>query len=105
MLESQKAIIVALTKGFGTCLFVSDDSEMPPGCGTEIISADITIHIPVRGKVDAAAEIEKLQKKETLAQGNKGKLLKLTGQVNYESNVKQEVRAINEERVSRIFRR
>ena len=48
MLESQEAIIIALTKGSGTCLFVSNDSDVPPGCGTEVVTTDITIHIPVR---------------------------------------------------------
>ncbi len=48
MLETQEAIIVALTKGCGTCRFISDDSEVPKGCGTEVVTTDITIHIPVQ---------------------------------------------------------
>lgn len=48
LLEAQTAIIVALTKGAGTCLVISDDSQVPPGCGTEVITADVNVHIPVQ---------------------------------------------------------
>ena len=48
MLESQEDIVIALTKGCGTCLFISDDAEVPQGCGTEVVSTDVTIHIPVQ---------------------------------------------------------
>lgn len=48
MLETQEAIIVALTKGAGRCLFVTEDSEVPQGCGSEVVTADINVHIPVQ---------------------------------------------------------
>lgn len=48
MLESQRDIIIALTKGCGTCLFVSQDSEVPTGCGTEIVSTEISVHVVVQ---------------------------------------------------------
>lgn len=48
MLERQEAIIVALTKGAGTALFIEKDEEVPKGCGTEVVSADVTVHIPVQ---------------------------------------------------------
>jgi valyl-tRNA synthetase len=102
MLQSQEAIIIALTKGSGTAVFISDDSEVPQGCGTETVTADINVHIPVKGKVDAKAEIEKLEKKQTLAQTNKEKVVKVTQQANYETAVKPEVRATNQEKMEKL---
>lgn len=48
MLETQKDIIVALTKGSGQCLFVEKDDEVPRGVGSEVVSTDVTVHIPVQ---------------------------------------------------------
>jgi valyl-tRNA synthetase len=48
MLQKQRDIIVALTKGCGTCKFISSDSEVPQGCGSEVVTADVTVHIPVQ---------------------------------------------------------
>jgi valyl-tRNA synthetase len=139
MLESQKDIIVALTKGSGQCLFVERDDEVPKGVGSEVVSTDVTVHIPVQvrkilpyrhtscaclsriritqlphpcrmqrkghklkpqGKVDAAAEISKLEKKADITQTNKDKLLKTMNQANYETTVREEVRKGNVEKVS-----
>ncbi len=101
MLQSQEAIIIALTKGSGQVLFISEDSEVPQGCGTETVTADINVHIPVQGKVDAQAEIEKLEKKSILANSNREKVVKVTQQANYESTVKAEVRAANQEKLDK----
>jgi valyl-tRNA synthetase len=48
MLEKQKDIIIALTKGCGTCNFIISDSEVPQGCGSEVVTADVSVHIPVQ---------------------------------------------------------
>jgi len=48
MLETQEDIIIALTKGCGICRFISKDSEVPKGCGTEVLTTEITIHIPIQ---------------------------------------------------------
>ncbi|KAK4686354.1 valyl-tRNA synthetase, partial [Tremellales sp. Uapishka_1] len=102
MLESQSPIIQALAKGSGQILFISEDSEVPSGCGTELVTTEINIHIPVKGKVDAAEEIAKLEKKETLVQANKAKLEKLTSQPNYQTTVKEEIRTRNAEQMTKI---
>jgi valyl-tRNA synthetase len=99
VLESQASIIIALTKGAGTVKYISDDSEIPHGVGTEVVTADVTVHIPVQGKVDAGAEIDKLEKKEALAVGNKEKLRKVVEQPNYETTVREDVRAGNADKV------
>lgn len=102
MLESQESIIIALTKGSGQVHFITDDADVPRGCGTETVSADINVHIPVQGKVDAKAEIEKLEKKSTLAQANREKVVKVTQQANYESTIKAEVRAVNQDKLDKL---
>ncbi|BEI85358.1 hypothetical protein CcaverHIS002_0507590 [Cutaneotrichosporon cavernicola] len=101
MLESQAAIIVALTKGAGQAVFVVEDAEVPRGSGTETVTADIHVHVPVEGKVDAQAEISKLEKKQALAVGNRDKLVKVTQQDNYETKIKEEVRADNAEKLDK----
>lgn len=58
----------------------------------------------MQGKVDATAEINKLEKKAELAEGNKEKIQKIMGQSNYETAVKAEVRASNDEKVSSFSR-
>ncbi|GFZ46248.1 Valine--tRNA ligase [Saitozyma sp. JCM 24511] len=102
VLESQAAIIIALSKGAGTAKYISEDSEIPHGVGTEVVTADITVHIPVQGKVDAGAEIDKLEKKEALAVGNKEKLRKVIEQPNYETTVREDVRAGNVDKMDKI---
>nr|XP_019013438.1 valine-tRNA ligase [Kwoniella pini CBS 10737]OCF52219.1 valine-tRNA ligase [Kwoniella pini CBS 10737] len=102
LLESQEPIIIGLTKGCGTAKFISDDSEVPKGCGTEFVTSDINVHIPVAGKINASAEIDKLQKKEALAQSNRNKIQKLTEQPNYQTTLKEEVRISNSEKLSSL---
>lgn len=102
MLESQAAIIVALTKGAGQAVFIADDSEVPQGCGTETVNAHVNIHIPVQGKVDAGAEISKLEKKQALAESGRDKIVKVTQQSNYETAVRDEVRAQNTEKLDKF---
>lgn len=102
MLESQAAIIVALTKGAGQAVFITEDSEVPAGCGTETVTADVHVHIPVEGKVDAAAEIAKLEKKQALTQTNRDKLVKVTKQANYETKIPAEVRADNVDKLEKF---
>jgi valyl-tRNA synthetase len=101
MLESQAPIIVALTKGAGQALFVTEDSEVPAGCGTETVTADINIHIVVKGKVDASAEIGKLEKKAVFAEQGRDKVVKMTQQTNYETTIPENVRAQNTEKIAK----
>jgi valyl-tRNA synthetase len=61
--------------------------------------------LTLQGKVDAAAEINKLEKKAELTESNKEKLNKTMGLPNYEKNVKEEVRQGNTERVSYVGQR
>lgn len=53
-----------------------------------------------QGKVDATVEIDKLEKKRTLAISSKEKLQKLMDQPSYEAAVRDDVRLQNTEKVS-----
>ncbi|KAK8869893.1 valine-tRNA ligase [Kwoniella newhampshirensis] len=102
LLESQEPIIIGLTKGCGTLKFVVDDAEVPGGCGTEFVTTDINVHIPVKGKIDAASEVDKLEKKSAIVEGSKVKLQKVIEQPNYETTVREDVRAVNAEKMEKI---
>ncbi|WVQ78003.1 hypothetical protein IAT38_000084 [Cryptococcus sp. DSM 104549] len=102
LLEGQEAIVIGLTKGCGKLEFIEEDSQVPKGCGTEVVTPEISVHIPVLGKVDAAAEVDKLEKKAIVADGQKSKLDKIMQLPNYETTVKEDVRAQNDERMEKI---
>ncbi|OXG32312.1 valine-tRNA ligase [Cryptococcus neoformans Ze90-1] len=102
LLKSVETVIVGLTKGCGKVEWIQEDSEIPRGCGTEVVTTDISVHIPVQGKVDAASEIDKLEKKSIVVEGQKAKLQKVIQQPNYEKTVKEDVRQQNDEKMEKI---
>ena len=100
MITSQIPIIASLVKGARDIKVVESASDVPAGCGTEPIAVNLAVHILVKGRINAADEIKKLEKKTALAQQGKEKLAKLAGQANYETAIPAEVRAKNAEKVS-----
>lgn len=100
MISSQIPIFEALIKGCRHVKVVSDIKDVPAGCGTEQISVQATVHVPVRGRIDANQEIERLDKKVVLANANADKIRKVQGQANYESNIPQAVQQKNADQVS-----
>ncbi|RXK38345.1 valine-tRNA ligase [Tremella mesenterica] len=102
MFETQRDIIIALTKGCGTCLVVEQDDEVPKGCGSELVTTDVTVHVVVQGKVDANAELNKLDKRQAMVVGNKEKLLKMIQQPSYEKTVKEEAKATNQDKLEKL---
>ncbi|RSH77894.1 uncharacterized protein EHS24_002965 [Apiotrichum porosum] len=102
MLKTQAPIIVALTKGAGQAQFVASTADVPHGCGTETVTADVHVHIPVKGKVDAGAEITKLEGKVTMAQAGLDKVVKNTQAPNYETTIPEHVRAANTEKMTKF---
>lgn len=52
--------------------------------------------------MDAASEIDKLEKKSIVAEGHKAKLQKVIQQPNYEKTVKEDVRQQNDEKMEKI---
>lgn len=120
LFESQKGVITTLTKGCKTVEVVRDAGEIPPGCGSTVLTSTIGVHILVRvrtavcfralfplihrepqGLVDLDAEIAKCEKKLQLAQLNLDKVRKVEAQADYVETVPANVRLVNEDRVRR----
>ena len=118
LFESQKGVITTLTKGCKFVEVVRDASEIPPGCGSTVLTSTIGVHILVRvrtavcfrtifllilsdlqGLVDLDAEIAKCEKKLQLAQLNLDKVRKVEAQADYVETVPANVRLMNEDRV------
>lgn len=56
LLKSVETVIVGLTKGCGKVEWIQEDSEIPHGCGTEVVTTDISVHIPVQVRYLLAIE-------------------------------------------------
>ncbi|KAJ9120927.1 hypothetical protein QFC22_002862 [Naganishia vaughanmartiniae] len=100
MISSQIPIISSLVKGARDIKVLRSASEVPAGCGTEPVAINVAVHVIVKGKVNAADEIAKLEKKSAAAVQGKDKLEKLASQANYETAIPAEVRAKNAEKAS-----
>ncbi|KAI9462009.1 tRNA synthetases class I-domain-containing protein [Lactarius psammicola] len=98
LFESQKGVITTLTKGCKSAKVVRDGSEIPPGCGSTVLTSTISVHILVRGLVDLDAEIAKCEKKLQLARLNLDKVRKVEAQSDYVETVPENVRLMNEDR-------
>jgi len=101
--KDQAPTIVALTKGCKSVEVVEDKQQIPLGCGSAVVNADVTVHILVRGIVDLDAEIAKAQKKLDLAESNASKVRKLQSQVDYETAIPEQVREGNAEKLRTLL--
>ena len=115
LFESQVSTIATLIKGCKTVTVVKDVSDIPAGCGSEILTPTVIIHVLVRvsaflppqsqplkilqGLVDFDAEIAKCEKKLNLARLNLEKILKTESKPDYKGTVPENVRVINEDKV------
>jgi len=104
-----------LIKGCKSLKVVKDIKDVPAGCGSEIITPVVVIHILVRvsfyllalprllklpqGLIDFKVEIAKCEKKLNLARLNLEKIRKVKSQPDYEETVPENVRLINEDKV------
>jgi valyl-tRNA synthetase len=99
LFESQLPTIVALTKGCKSAKAVRSLSEIPEGCGAEVVTSSVTLHTLVRGLVDLDVEIGKCDKKLNLAKMNLAKIVKVESQPDYLQTVPENVRLANEDKV------
>ena len=115
LFESQAPTIVTLIKGCKSVKVVKGIDEVPPGCGSEILTPTVVIYVLVRvsahsllllrvlrhsqGLIDFEVEIAKCEKKLNLARLNLEKIRKVESQPDYEETVPENVRLINEEKV------
>lgn len=129
LLDSQAPVITALTKGCKSVEVVKSVEDVPEGCASELVNADVTVHLMVRvrlastsvcltshplaladpsphlsrpflqGKIDLDAEAAKLAKKVDLTKASIAKLQALTEQPGYADKIPQEVRDGNGEKL------
>ena len=57
LFESQASTIVALTKGCKSAKVVHDLKDIPPGCGSAVLSPTIVVYLLVRVRDSAIQEI------------------------------------------------
>ncbi|KAJ3482542.1 hypothetical protein NLI96_g6905 [Meripilus lineatus] len=98
LFESQTPTIVALTKNCKSAKVVRELTEIPPGCGSTVLTPTIVVYLLVRGLVDLDVEIAKCDKKLDLAKLNLDKVRKVESQADYEETVPANVRLINEDK-------
>ncbi|KDQ17416.1 hypothetical protein BOTBODRAFT_30213 [Botryobasidium botryosum FD-172 SS1] len=99
MLESQVPTIIALTKGLKAAQVVSRSTDIPAGCGSSVLSADLSVYLLVKGLVDLDAEIEKCEKKLGLVKMNADKIRTAQEKPGYEANIPEDVRSANSEKL------
>ncbi|KAI0808098.1 tRNA synthetases class I-domain-containing protein [Fomes fomentarius] len=98
LFQSQVPTFLALTKNCKSAEVVRDISGVPAGCGSEVLTPTIFVHVLVRGQVDIDGEINKCEKKLALARMNLSKVEKVESQAEYETTVPANVRLANEEK-------
>lgn len=76
LLESQIPTLTALIKGSKQVRIVSSASDVPEGCSSDTVGADIVVHLLIKGLINVDTEMAKAQKKMTAAQSGIDKLVK-----------------------------
>ena len=126
LFSPQCSTIVALTKGCKSAKVVRDQTEIPDGCGSAVVTPTILVHTLVRvrlfilvlfiiskdlkklntsfqGLVDLEKEINKCEKKLDLARLNLQKIVKIESQPEYEETVPANVRTANDDKVWKVL--
>ncbi|KAG8886997.1 hypothetical protein FRB98_000680 [Tulasnella sp. 332] len=99
LMTSQIPTIITLTKGCKEAAVVTDIEDVPLGCGSFVVNADVSVHVLVKGMVDLDDEIRKIQKKLDLVRLSSEKLQKTMSQGNYEEVIPGNVRLANAEKM------
>ncbi|KAL6303664.1 tRNA synthetases class I-domain-containing protein [Sparassis latifolia] len=98
LFTSMVPLITTLTKNCKSAAVVREVSQVPAGCGSEVLSPTVSFYVLVRGQVDLDVEITKCEKKLHLARLNLDKIHKTAAQVDYKNVVPEDARLANEEK-------
>ncbi|KAI0051297.1 hypothetical protein FA95DRAFT_1554638 [Auriscalpium vulgare] len=98
LIKSQIPTITTLIKGCKSAEVVREVGQVPPGCGSMVLTRTIVIHALVRGLIDLDVEIARCDKKLNLAKLSLDKVKKVEAQADYEETVPSNVRLLNEEK-------
>ena len=87
----------------GTLAYSKDvrvTSAPPPGCAILTVSDKLSAHLLLKGLIEPAKEVEKLEKKKTALATTIEKLKKAAAVADYTAKVPEEVRAANQEKLA-----
>ena len=88
----------ALIKGSKSVQVVTSASDVPEGCSSETIGADIVVHLLLKGLVNVEVELAKAEKRIAQAQTN---LTRMQGIIS-KSETPASIRASSEESVKSL---
>jgi valyl-tRNA synthetase len=78
------------------------DDAVPAGCGVTVINESVSVYLMLKGVVDPAAEIAKLEKKSAQTAKQIADLQKKMEMPGYETKVPENVRADNTEKLAKL---
>ena len=81
------------------CSTVSIAEIPPPGCAIVTVNDKVSAHLMLKGLIDPAKEVEKLNKKKAALQQSVEKLKKAMEIKDYTTKVPEDVRKANEEKL------
>ncbi|XP_067001148.2 valine--tRNA ligase isoform X2 [Anabrus simplex] len=90
----------SVTATLAYCSKVEVTSSPPPGCAILTISDKCEVHLLLKGLIEPAKELEKLQKKKEFLTQQLNKLQQLMSSTDYETKVPEEVRQTNAEKLT-----
>jgi valyl-tRNA synthetase len=103
-----KAAMTTMTSGItalascGSVTLLSATDAVPTGCGVNVINESITIYLLLRGVVDPAMEIEKLNKKIAQVEKQVEDLAKKMSMPGYNTKVPPAVQQDNTEKLEKL---
>lgn len=89
LLKKQIPTLTALIKGSKSVEIVSSASDVPEGCSSETIGADIVVHLLIKGLINVDQELAKAEKKVAAAQGSIEKLRKAIAKAETPDEIKR----------------
>ena len=87
--------------GVGELKQLAQGESAPPGCAVSIVNESVTVYVLLKGIVDAATEIAKLDKKLDLLTKSTDALVKKTEEDGYETKVPEKVRNENADKLAK----
>ncbi|TPX38003.1 valine---tRNA ligase [Synchytrium microbalum] len=100
--ELERQTIVTLVKPAQELRVLKKEDAVPSGCALEVLNEDITVLILVKGYVNFADEISKIEKKIGKANENLESNKKKTQIPNYETKVRADVREAQEQKIKDV---
>ena len=88
LLKDQVPTLSALIKGSKSVEIVEAVSDVPEGCSSETVGANIVVHLLIKGMINVEQEIAKAEKKVTAAQSGIEKLKKVIAKAETPEEIK-----------------